>query len=114
MRSTTKLAFASGGLAMLLATGAGMGAGLAAAQPDIDTIVYSNCTYPQVVAALNAESPALARQLESAPAATGWLKSLIAAPPETRRAMVAQAQATPGTEEFTPVVMRVAATCSNF
>ncbi|MGV0715484.1 hemophore-related protein [Mycolicibacterium sp. XJ662] len=114
MRSTTKLAFASGGLAMLLATGAGMGAGIASAQPDIDTIVYSNCTYPQVVAALNAESPALARQLESAPAATGWLKSLIAAGPETRRAMVAQAQATPGTEQFTPVIMRVANTCSNF
>ncbi|MGE2692200.1 hemophore-related protein [Mycolicibacterium pulveris] len=110
MLSTTKLVVACGGATLML----GMGAGTAAAQPDIDTIVYSNCTYPQVVAALNAESPQLARQLESAPAATGWLKSLIAAPPETRRAMVTQAQATPGAEQFTPVIMRVANNCSNF
>ncbi|MCV7223704.1 hemophore-related protein [Mycolicibacterium elephantis] len=113
MRSTMKLAFASGGVALMLA-GAGVGAGIAAAQPDVDTIVYSKCTYPQVVAALNAESPELANQLVSAPAATGWLQTLIAASPEVRRDMIAQAQATPGAEQFTPIVVRVANTCSNF
>ncbi|BBY79831.1 hemophore-related protein [Mycolicibacterium pulveris] len=113
MLSTTRLALASGSVALMLA-GAGVGAGIAAAQPDIDTIIYSKCTYSQVVAALNAESPELATQLQSAPAATGWLQALVAAGPETRRGMVAQAQATPGVEQFTPIIMRVANSCSNF
>lgn len=110
MRSTTKLIVASGGLALLLSAGAGV----ASAQPDVETIVNSPCTYPQVIAALNADSPKLAKQLEATPAATGWLKSLIAASPDQRRAMVAQAQAMPGVNQYTPVIMRVANTCTNF
>ncbi|HEX2214440.1 MAG TPA: hemophore-related protein, partial [Mycobacterium sp.] len=60
MRSTTKLVVASGGLALLLSAGAG----IASAQPDVETIVNSPCTYPQVIAALNPDSPKLAKQLE--------------------------------------------------
>lgn len=87
---------------------------MASAQPNVDTIVNSTCSYPQVIAALNADSPKLAKQFEAAPAATGWLKSLIAASPDKRRSMVAQAQAMPGMNQYTPVIMRVASSCSNF
>lgn len=68
----------------------------------------------QVIAALNAESPALANQFQSTPAATAYLRSLLAAGPDERRSMIAQLQAMPGAAEYTPVVIRVANTCSNF
>jgi hemophore-related protein len=110
MRSTTKLVVASGGLALLLTAGAGV----ASAQPVEDAIINATCTYPQVVAALNAQSPDLAQQFEETPGATGWLESLIAAPPEQRRAMVAQARAFPGVQQYTGVITQVADTCSNF
>ena len=105
-----KLVAASSGLAMALTTGAG----IASAQPDTSVIVNSTCTYPQVMAALNDQSPDLANQLSKTPAATGWLKSLIAAGPEQRRVMVAQAQAMPGVGQYTPVIMQVANTCNNY
>lgn len=110
MRSTTKLVVASGGLALMLTAGAGV----AAAQPVEDAIINSTCTYPQVVAALEAQSPELADQLRAAPAATAWLKGLIAASPQQRRGLVAQAKAMPGVQEYTPVITQVANTCSNF
>jgi hemophore-related protein len=110
MPSTMKLVVAFSGLAMALTTGAG----IASAQPDTSVIVNSTCTYPQVMAALNDQSPDLAKQLSKTPAATGWLKSLIAAGPEQRRVMVAQAQAMPGVGQYTPVIMQVANTCNNY
>ena len=90
------------------------GAGVASAQPVDDAIVNSTCTYPQVIAALQAQSPDLAQQFQETPAATGWLKSLISAPPNQRRTMVAQAKAFPGVSQYTPVITQVANTCNNF
>ncbi|MGV0853418.1 hemophore-related protein [Mycolicibacterium phlei] len=111
MRTTTKLIVASGGLSLLLSAGAG----IASAQPAVDdVIVNSTCTYPQVTAALAAQDPQLAQQLQEVPAANGWLKSLIAAPPDQRRLMVAQAKAFPGVQPFIPVITAVANTCQNF
>ncbi|SEH92062.1 hemophore-related protein, Rv0203/Rv1174c family [Mycolicibacterium rutilum] len=110
MRTATKLVVASGGLALLL----GAGAGVASAQPVDDVIVNSTCTYPQAIAALEAQDPKLAQQLQAEPAATGWLKSLIAASPDQRRVMVAQARAFPGVQPFIPVITAVANTCQNF
>ena len=108
---TTKLLLASGGLTALLAAGAGV----ASAQPAMDdVIVNSTCSYPQVTAALAAQDPKLAEQLQEVPAATGWLKSLIAAPPDQRRVMVAQARAFPGVQPYIPVINAVASTCQNF
>ena len=110
MRLTTKLVVATSGLAMALTAGAGV----ASAQPVEDAIVNSPCTYPQVIAALNAQSPDLANQLEAAPAATAWLRGLIAASPQQRRQLVAQAKAMPGVEQYTGVITQVAYTCENF
>lgn len=110
MLLTTKLAAASGGLAVLLTAGVG----IASAQPGVDSIVNTTCTYPQVIAALNAQSPALADQFESTPAATAYLRSLLAASPNERRGMVAQLQGMPGAAQYTDVVVAVANSCSNF
>jgi hemophore-related protein len=110
MLSTTKLIVASGGLALSLTAGAG----IASAGPDVSPIINSTCTYPQVVAALNAQDSGLAQQLSQTPAATGWLQALIGAPPEQRKKMVAQAQAIPAVQQYTPVIIAVANTCNNF
>lgn len=110
MLSSTKLAVAVGGLALTLTAGAG----IASAEPDVGVIVNSTCTYPQVMAALNAQSPDLANQLSANPAATAWLQSLIASPPDGRRQMVRQAQTVPAIQQYTPVIMQVANTCNNF
>jgi len=98
MLSTTKLIVATGGLALSLTTGAG----IASAGPDVSPIINSTCTYPQVMAALDAQSPELHDQLVATPAATAWLQGLIAAPPAQRKVMVAQAQAVPAVQQYTP------------
>ena len=78
MRSTTKLVVAIGGLALSLTAGAG----IASAAPDVSAIVNSTCTYPQVMAALNAQSPQMAKQISGNPAANAWLQALINSGPE--------------------------------
>lgn len=110
MLSTTKLIVASGGLALSLTAGAG----IAYAGPDVSPIINSTCTYPQVMAALNAQDSGLAQQLSQNPAATGWLQALVSAGPEQRKAMVAQAQTIPAVQQYTPVILAVANTCNNF
>jgi hemophore-related protein len=110
MLSTMKLVVALGGVALSLTAGSGM----ASAEPDVNPIINSTCTYPQVMAALNDQSPELADQLSSTPAANAWLQGLIAASPDQRKIMVAQAQAMPGVQQYTPVILQVANTCNNY
>jgi hemophore-related protein len=110
MAFTTKLiAGTSGALLSLIA-----GSGIAAAIPDPSPIINSTCTYPQVIAALNAQNPALAAQLQGNAMATGWLHQLVNAGPDQRAKMVKQAEGTPGVTQYTDVIMSVANTCNNF
>jgi hypothetical protein len=60
--SLTRLAVAVGGLALSLTAGAGV----ASADPDLGPIINTTCTYPQAVAALNAQDPATAAQFNAA------------------------------------------------
>src|SRR5262245_14103765 len=110
MLSKTKLVVASAGLALALSTGAG----IASAQPDTSSIVNSTCTYPQVMAALNAQNPGVAAELNSQPVAVGWLQNLVAAPPAQRQRMVNQVQGLPALQPYMPVIYQVAATCNNY
>ncbi len=110
MLSKTKLVVASAGLALALSTGAG----IASAQPDTSSIVNSTCTYPQVMAALNAQNPGVAAELNSQPVAVGWLQNLVAAPPAQRQRMVNQVQGLPALQPYMPVIYQVASTCSNY
>ena len=110
MRVITKLTVCVGG--MLLAAGAG--AGIASAEPDVEAIVNSPCTYPQVIAALNAQDPAVAAELTSSPLATGWLQQLVASPPDGRRAMIAQVQGYPQLQSYAGTINATAATCGQY
>jgi hemophore-related protein len=110
MLSRTKLAVAFTGLVLSL----GPGAGIASAVPDVSAIVNSTCTYPQVMAALNAQSPDLANELNANPSAAGWLQGLVGAPPDQRRQMVQQVQGIPALQPYIPVIDQVAHTCNNY
>lgn len=88
--------------------------GTAAAQPDVEAIVTSTCSYPQVVSALRATSPGVAAELESSMLATGWIQNLLAAGPDERRSMLAQLEAYPQLNEYTSVINSVAYSCQNY
>ncbi len=90
MLSRAKLVVVAAGLVLSLGTGAG----IASAEPDTSAIVNSTCTYPQVMAALNDQSPNLANELNANPLAVGWLQ--------------------PALQPYIPVINQVAHTCNNY
>lgn len=104
----TRLAAGIGGL--LLAAGA---PGFASADP-MDPVINTTCTYPQVLAALNAQDPAAAAQFDASPVAQGWLNQFLAAAPPQRQQMIDQAQSSPAGQPYVGVMIRVANTCKNF
>jgi hemophore-related protein len=110
MLSTTKLIVASGGVALALTTGAG----IASAQPDVELIVNSTCTYPQVMAALKAQDPRMAKQVSGNPALTAGLQQLVADSPDGRRRTVQQWQGVPALQPYIPLITSVATSCNNF
>ncbi len=111
MLPRTKLIVAAcAGLALSLSTPAG----IASATPDVNAIVNSTCTYPQVMAALNDQSPETANELNANPIASGWLQSLVAAPPDQRAQMIQQVQGLPGLQSYMPVIAQVANSCNRY
>jgi len=110
MLSRTKWTVAAAGLALSLSAGAG----IASAEPDVSAIVNSTCTYPQVMAALNDQSPETANELNANPIATGWLQGLVAAPPDQRAQMVQQVRGIPGLQPYVGVILQVANTCNKY
>jgi hemophore-related protein len=109
-RSWMRLAAAVGGLALSLLGGAG----IASANPDLGPAINTTCTYPQVVAALNAQSPAAAARFNSSPTAQGWLQSFLASPPDQRAQMAQQAEGMPGAAKYFGLINQVTATCNNY
>jgi hemophore-related protein len=107
---TRLLVTACTGLALSLS----IGAGIASATPDASAIINSKCTYPQVMAALNDQSPETANELNANPLAAGWLQSLVAAPPDERASMVQQVQSVPALQSYMPVIFQVANSCSRY
>lgn|GEM_PF-356479 len=108
--SLTRLMVAGGGLALSLA----IATGVASADPDLSPLVNTTCTYPQAMAALNAESPATAQQFAASPVAQGWLRSFLGAPPDQRQRMIQQVQTMPGAQQYIGVALQAANTCQNF
>ncbi|MBV8177896.1 MAG: hemophore-related protein [Mycobacterium sp.] len=108
-RSLTKLAAAVGGLGLSLFAGAG----IASADP-LDTAINTTCSYPQVVAALNAQSPAAAAKFNSSPMAQSWLRSFLASPPPQRAQMAQQAEGMAGASQYIGLIGQIAGTCNSF
>ncbi len=90
-----------------------VGAGVASADPG-DAVINTTCNYGQVMAALNAQDPGAAAQLNASPVAQGWLHSFLAAPPARRAQMAAQLQAIPGAAQYYGLVISVANSCNNY
>jgi hemophore-related protein len=90
------------------------GAATATAAPDTTAIVNSSCTYPQVMAALNAQDPGVAAELSASPMATGWLQNLVAAGPAQRQQMINQVQGMPRVQQYTGLISSVANSCNNY
>src|SRR6201996_5704361 len=109
-RSFTKLAAAVGGLGLSLFAGVG----IASADPAVDSAVNTTCSYPQVVAALNAQSPAAAAKFNRSPMAQGWLRSFLAAPPPQRAQMAQEAEGMPGAAQYIGLIGQIAGTCNNY
>jgi hemophore-related protein len=111
MLPRTKLVVtACAGLALSLSTAAG----IASATPDASAIINSTCTYPQVTAALNDQSPETANELNANPMASGWLQGLVAAPPDQRAQMIQQVQGIPGLQQYMAVIFQVANSCNRY
>jgi hemophore-related protein len=108
MPMKTKLAAATAGVAVALIAGGG----IASAAPD--PILNTTCSYPQVIAALNAQSPDAANQFTSNGMATGWLQAFLGAPPDQRQQLYNQAQGVPQFQQNRGLINQVAHTCNNF
>jgi hemophore-related protein len=109
MPSSTKLVVALGGLALSLTTGVG----IASADPDLGPILNTTCSYPQVTAALNAQSPEVAAQLAADPQAQGMLNAFLASPMVLRQRLVQQVQGAVG-PQYVGAILQTANTCNNY
>ncbi len=108
--SRTKLAGALSGLALFLVAPAGV----STADPNLDPIINTTCSYPQVVGALNAQNPGAAAEFNGSPLAQSYLRQFLAAPPGQRRQMAQQAMAMPEAGQYFGVVAQLAGTCNNY
>jgi len=107
--SRAKLAIAVGGLAVAIPASAGV----AAAAP-FDAVVNTTCTYDQVIAALNAQQPALAQEFNASPFAQGALRSFLASPAAQRQKTVTQLQASPEAAQYFGPITAIAGSCNNY
>lgn len=108
--SLSRLAVAVGGLALSLTAGAGV----ASADPDLDPIVNTTCTYPQVMSAMNAQDPATAAQFSASPKMQSALRQFLASPPPQRLRTAQMMEASPMAQQYFALIQQVAVTCNNF
>ena len=66
------------------------------------------------MAALNAQSPDLANQLNSSPMAQSSLQRFLASPPDLRQQTVQQLQSTRWGRQYAGALLQVADTCNNY
>ena len=102
-----KLAIAAvGGLALSFTAGIGV----ASADPIVDT----TCSYPQVMAALNTENPALAQKFSANPIAAAMLGNFLSSPPAERVQLVQEYQSTSWGQKYSGAMSSIAGSCNNY
>ncbi len=108
----TRLGIGVGGLALSLTAGIGV----ASADPNLGSAVNSTCTYPQFVAALNAQNPMYGSTLNSSPQMQGDLQTFLAEPPgsERRQRFAKNVSNNPANQQLLPILQRAFDTCNNF
>ncbi|WP_435673875.1 hemophore-related protein [Mycolicibacter senuensis] len=87
---------------------------LPAAAADPGAAVDTTCSYSQVVAAMNDQSPGVAEQFNATPAAQAWLQNFLAAPPPQRQQLVEQAQQRPEAPEYVALFSPLANGCDYY
>ena len=108
--SKTRLVAAVGGLA-LSATAA---AGIASAQPYVDTMVNSPCTYDQAIAAVNAENPMAAQYLMQSPPNLEFVRVFLGSSKDQRLSLLNQIKGNPGIDQALPVFTQMMSSCVNY
>ncbi|MGV0745932.1 hemophore-related protein [Mycolicibacterium sp. XJ870] len=108
--SRTKLALAIGGFALSVP----LTVGVAAAQPDYGPVINTTCSYEQVMAALNAQQPALAQEFNASPFAQSALRSFLASGPAERQRTVTQLQGSPMASQYFGQIQSIAGSCNNY
>ncbi|UVO13079.1 hemophore-related protein [Mycobacterium sp. SVM_VP21] len=76
--------------------------------------VNTTCSYSQVVAAMNAQSPDTAAQFDATPMAQSFLQNFLASPAPQREQMLQQAQGVPEAAPFVNMVGPIAKTCNKY
>lgn len=104
--SRIKVAVAVGGLALTLAAGTGV----ASADPRLDSAVRTTCTYPQVMAALEAQEP----MAGSSPVLQDMLRQFLGAPTPQRQQMAEAIAGYPANQPYLGLLQTVFDTCNNF
>jgi hemophore-related protein len=103
---SAKLLLTFGGLGLSLATG------VASASPDPGPILNTTCSYPQVVAALQAKAPDIANALTADPKAQAGLRRFLALSPDQRRQYVNGSPAP--LPDIPPALADAMSTCNNY
>ncbi len=108
--SWTRLVIAVAGIALSLTTGVAV----ASADPDLGPLISTTCSYPQAVAALNAQDPGAAQDFGASPPAQAWLRTFLASPTDQRQRMVQQVQSIGELQQYVGVIQQVAGSCSSY
>jgi hemophore-related protein len=106
----TRLAVTVGGLALSFAAGAGV----ASAAPDLGPAVNTTCSYPQLVAALYAQSPAAGAAFDQTPVLRAGLHQFLASGPVQRQQMAAEIASAPWAQPHIGAIQGAFNTCNNF
>lgn len=108
--SLTNLAVAVGGLAVTLTAGIGV----ASAQPNLDAMVNSTCTYDQAIAAVNAENPTAAQYLAQSPPNQEFVRVFLSSSKDQRISLLNQIKNNPGIDQAIPVFTQMMTSCVNY
>ncbi|BBX04082.1 hemophore-related protein [Mycolicibacterium moriokaense] len=106
----TRLAVAASGLALSVTAGAG----IAAAQPNIDAMVNSTCTYDQAIRAVNAENPMAAQYLAQSPPNQEFVRVFLSSSKDQRISLLNQIKNNPGIDQAIPVFTQMMTSCVNY
>lgn len=108
--SLTRLAVAVGGLSLAVTAGAG----IASAQPYVDTMVNSPFTYDQAIAAVNAENPTAAQYLNASPPNLEFVRVFLGSSKDERISLLNQIKNNPGIDQALPVFTQMMSSCVNY
>lgn len=108
--SLTRVAAAVGGLALSVTAAAG----IASAQPYVDTMVNSPCTYDQAIAAVNAENPMAAQYLMQSPPNLEFVRVFLSSSKDQRVSLLNQIKGNPGIDQALPVFTQMMSSCVNY